>query len=32
MTRRRDGVEAVPGINHDDDTKDTERQMVRPTS
>jgi len=25
MTQRRDGVEAVPRINHDDDTMDTRR-------
>ena len=31
MTQPRDGVEAVSGINHDDDTKDAKRQMVRPT-
>ena len=26
MTQRTDGAEAVPGINHDEDTKDTKIQ------
>jgi hypothetical protein len=32
MMQRRDGVGAVPGINYNEDTKDTKSQMVRPTS